>query len=72
MAGGEQFNSSPIWADFLEDPHIAVQVVRQQRAEKFFIADARLPPAIIKHTARPARDQLVGEQPDDAGAHERN
>ena len=45
--------------------------MRQHRAEKFFVADARLPPAIIKHAARAARNQLVGEQPDDAGTHER-
>ena len=69
--GGEQFQFFADLADFLEDALIAFKMVRQHRAGKFFVADARLPPAIIKHAAGAARNQLVGEQPDDAGTHER-
>ena len=69
--GSEQFQFIADLADFLEDARVAFEVVRQQRAEEFFIADARLPPAIIKDAAGAARNELVGEQPDDAGPHER-
>ena len=69
--GGEQFQFLADLADFLEDAVVAFEVVRQDRAGKFFVADARLPPAKIKHAAGAARNQLVGEQPDDAGTHER-
>ena len=69
--GGEQFQFLADLADFLEDAGIAFEVVRQHGAEKFFVADARLAPVIIKHAAGAARNQLIGEQPDDAGTHER-
>ncbi len=58
-------------ADFLVDAGIAFEVVRQDRAVKFFVADARLAPVIIKHAAGAAGNELIREQPDDAGSHQR-
>ena len=66
--GREQFQFLADLADFLEDAVVAFEVVRQDRAVKFFVADARLAPAIIKHAARAAGNELIGEQPDDARA----
>src|SRR5689334_20182251 len=60
---GEQFEFFADLADFLEDTIVAFEMVRQHRAVKLFTADAGLPPTIIKHAARAARDQLVGKQP---------
>ena len=69
--GREQFQFFANLADFLVGAGVAFEVVRQNRAVKFFVADARLAPAKIKHAAGAAGNELIGEQPDDAGPHQR-
>jgi hypothetical protein len=69
--GREQLQFLADLADFLEDAVVAFEVVRQDGAVKFLIADARLAPAEIKHAARAAGNELIREQPDDAGPHQR-
>ena len=69
--GREQLQFLANLADFLVGAGIAFEVVRQDRAVKFFVADARLAPVIVKHAAGAAGNELIGEQPDDAGPHQR-
>ncbi len=69
--GREQLQFLADLADFHEDAVVAFDVVRQDGAVKFFAADPGLAPAEIKDAARAAGNELVGEEPDQPGLHER-
>ncbi len=67
----EQFYLLADLADFLEHAGVAFDVLGQNRTVEFLTADPGLPPAEIKDAGRAPGKKLVGEQPDQAGPHER-
>ena len=69
--GREQFQFVADLADFHEHAVVALGVVREDGAVEFFAANPGLTPAEIKDAARAARDELIGEEPDESGPHER-
>ena len=57
--------------DFVEHAAAALEIVRQDGAMEFFRAEPRLAPAEKQNGRRAARNQLVGEHPQHAGADQR-